>query len=55
MSLNVLLVVVDEIVVPVTTGLPAGRLYVPEPLRDIYCSPCDAATAGATPIGILLD
>jgi hypothetical protein len=31
--------VVDDMVVPVTTGLPAGRLYVPEPLRAIYCSP----------------
>jgi hypothetical protein len=35
MSLLVVLVVDDEIVVPVTTGLPAGRLYVPEPLKAI--------------------
>jgi hypothetical protein len=39
MSLNVLLVVVDEIVVPVTTGLPATSENVPLPLRGIYCSP----------------
>jgi hypothetical protein len=34
-SLLVVLVVDDEIVVPVTTGLPAGKLYVPEPLKGI--------------------
>jgi hypothetical protein len=32
MSLLVLLVVTDDIVVPVTTGLPAGKVNVPEPL-----------------------
>jgi hypothetical protein len=35
MSLLVLFVVVDEIVVPVTNGLPAGSEYVPEPLKGI--------------------
>ena len=31
-SLLVLLLIVDDIVVPVTTGLPAGRVKVPDPL-----------------------
>jgi hypothetical protein len=35
MSLLVVFVVDDEIVVPVTTGLPAGSEYVPEPLKGI--------------------
>jgi hypothetical protein len=35
MSVLVLFVVDEEIVVPVTTGLPAGKLYVPEPLKGI--------------------
>ncbi len=35
MSLKVLLAHVELIVVPVTTGLPAGKEYVPEPFRDI--------------------
>jgi hypothetical protein len=34
-SLLVLLLIVDDIVVPVTTGLPAGRVKVPEPLYGI--------------------
>jgi hypothetical protein len=33
MSERVLFAQVDEIVVPVTTGLPATRLNVPEPLK----------------------
>jgi hypothetical protein len=35
MSLLVVFAVDDEIVVPVTTGLPAGKVYVPEPLKAI--------------------
>jgi hypothetical protein len=34
-SLSVLFAQVEEIGVPVTTGLPAGRVYVPLELRDI--------------------
>jgi hypothetical protein len=38
MSESVVLAHVEDMVVPVVTGLPAGRTYVPEPLRAIYCS-----------------
>jgi hypothetical protein len=37
-SLMVLFCTVELIVVPVTTGLPAGKLYVPEPLNGMSVS-----------------
>jgi hypothetical protein len=37
-SVSVELAHVELIVVPVTTGLPTGRLYVPDPFLLIYCS-----------------
>lgn len=39
MSDSVLFCTVLLMVVPVSTGFPAGRLYVPLPLRAIYTSP----------------
>jgi hypothetical protein len=36
MSERVLLAHVEEIVVPVTTGFPAARLNVPDPLNAIF-------------------
>jgi len=38
MFVSVLLAHVLDIVVPVTTGLPAGSVYVPDPLRLIIIS-----------------